>query len=182
MQEMETRIIDIDVDNIRKIATNIGAIKVKEENQINNIYDFENGRLLEKKGYARIRIVEDLLHNKTICYMTVKKMLSQEKYKIMEEAETEILNSDMGAAIFKSLGLSLIESIKKYRESYKYKNTLIEIDINDKKFCPFPYIEIESTSEKEIEEVVTLLGYTMKDTTSKNIYEILGEKGFTKGL
>lgn len=182
MQEMETRIIDIDVDNIRKIATNIGAIKVKEENQINNIYDFENGRLLEKKGYARIRIVEDLLHNKTICYMTVKKMLSQEKYKIMEEAETEILNSDMGSAIFKSLGLNLIESIKKYRESYKYKNTLIEIDINDKKFCPFPYIEIESTSEKEIEEVVTLLGYTMKDTTSKNIYEILGEKGFTKGL
>src|SRR3712207_5350072 len=182
MQEMETRIIDIDVDNIRKIATNIGAIKVKEENQINNIYDFENGRLLEKKGYARIRIVEDLLHNKTICYMTVKKMLSQEKYKIMEEAETEILNSDMGSAIFKSLGLNLIESIKKYRESYKYKNTLIEIDINDKKFCPFPYIEVESTSEKEIEEVVTLLGYTMKDTTSKNIYEILGEKGFTKGL
>lgn len=182
MQEMETRIIDIDVDNIRKIATNIGAIKVKEENQINNIYDFENRRLLEKKGYARIRIVEDLLHNKTICYMTVKKMLSQEKYKIMEEAETEILNSDMGSAIFKSLGLNLIESIKKYRESYKYKNTLIEIDINDKKFCPFPYIEIESTSEKEIEEVVTLLGYTMKDTTSKNIYEILGEKGFTKGL
>lgn len=173
MNEFETRIINIDVDKIRKRLVEINATKVKEENQINDIYDFSDRRLIKAKGYARIRIVEDLLNNSTHYYMTTKKMLSQEIYKVMEENETEILDAQAGKAIFDSLGLELVQSIKKYRESYKYKNTLIEIDINDKSFCPFPYIEIETNNDKELEEVVSLLGYTLKDTTSKTIYEIL---------
>ena len=50
MQELETRIIDIDVDNIRSILLSNGAEKVKMEDQVNDIYDFEDGRLLEKRG------------------------------------------------------------------------------------------------------------------------------------
>lgn len=185
---MELRIIKIDVDNIRSIAKKIGAIKVKEENQINNIYDFKDGSLLKKNGYARIRIVEDLMLNKKIIYMGVKKLISNKKFKVMDEKETIIMDAEEGKSIFEALGLNLCASITKYRESYKYKNTLIEIDINNKSFCPFPYIEIESQYENEIEEVVRLLGYSMKDTTSKNIYEILksediiGENTVLKGL
>lgn len=179
MQEFETRIMDIDIDEIRRICTEASAVNVKKENQINDIYDFTDRRLLSKKGYARIRTVEDLINNKTVYFMTTKKMLSQDKFKVMEENETIIENGEMGAKIFTSLGLELQESIKKYRESYKYKNSLIEIDINDKNFCPFPYLEIETTSEDELAEIVELLGYTLEDTTSKTIYQILEERGFT---
>lgn len=179
MKEFETRIININVDNIRTKLAQINAIKVKQENQINNIYDFDDRRLLNKKGYARIRIVEDLINNKYHCYMTTKKLLSQNKYKVMEENETEILDSKAGENIFKSLGLNLMQSVKKYRESYKYKNTLIEIDINEKSFCPFPYIELETNDDTELKEVVELLGYTLEDTTSKTIFEILKEGNYT---
>jgi adenylate cyclase class 2 len=182
MQEMETRIIDIDVENIRTRLIELKTMKVKVENQVNNIFDFPDRRLLNSKGYARIRIIEDLINNTHIYYMTTKKLISQEKYKIMDENEVIINDSICGEAIFKALGLELVQSIKKYRESYKYKNTLIEIDINDKDFCPFPYIEIETCHEDELEEVVKFLGYTMEDTTSKTIYEILGERGSVKGL
>ncbi|MGL4989889.1 MAG: class IV adenylate cyclase [Sarcina sp.] len=178
MQEFETRIMDIDIDNIRKLCLEIGAQNVKKENQINDIFDFSDRKLLAKKGYARIRTVEDLINNKTVYFMTTKKMLSQETFKVMEENETIIEDGIIGAKIFTALGLELQESIKKYRESYKYKNTLIEIDINDKNFCPYPYLEIETTSEDEFHEVLSLLGYTLKDTTSKTIYEILEERGF----
>ncbi|KEI06654.1 CYTH domain-containing protein [Clostridium botulinum] len=176
MNEIETRIIDIDVANIIEKLLNIGAIKVKQEEQINNIFDFPNRLLLKEKGYARIRIVNDQLKNENFYYMTTKKLLSQEKYKVMDENEVEINDPIEGENIFKSLGLKLFESIKKYRESYKYKNTLIEIDINEKSFCPFPYIEIETSIEAELKEVVTLLGYTMEDTTSKTIYQIIEER------
>lgn len=182
MKEMETRIININVDEIRTKLFSMNTVMVKMENQINNIYDFSDRRLLNNKGYARIRIVEDKLNNKTINYMTTKKLLSQEKYKIMEEHETTIEDAKQGSLIFASLGLELVQSIKKYRESYKFKSSLIEIDINDKSFCPFPYIEIESTSEEEIKEIVELLGYTMEDTTSKTIFEILNNEGTIKGL
>jgi adenylate cyclase class 2 len=181
MQELETRILDIDVEGIRRKMTALAAKKVKMENQINRIYDFEDRRLLNSKGYARIRTIEDILNNKTVHYMTTKKMLSQEKYKVMDEHETIIESFEEGENILKALGLSLVQSINKYRESYKYKNTLVEIDINEKTFCPFPYIEIETAYEEELKEVVALLGYTMEDTTSKTIFEILADKG-VRGL
>ena len=50
---METRILDIDVDFIRKKMKDINASKVRKENQVNNIYDFPDRRLLNAKGYAR---------------------------------------------------------------------------------------------------------------------------------
>ena len=177
MQELETRIVDIDVENIRKTLLSNGAQKVKVEDQINDIYDFEDGRLLAKKGYARIRTVNDMLNNKVVYFMTTKKMLSQERFKVMEENEVIIDNKQMGEGIFKSLGLILKESNKKYRESYKLHDCLIEIDINDKIFCPFPYLEIETDSEEKLENIVKLLGYTLEDTTSQTIYDILSERG-----
>lgn len=182
MQELEVRIIDIDLSIIRQKLNKLNALNVKKENQINSIFDFPDKRLLDKKGYARIRVVEDLLNNQKRIYMTTKKLISQIKYKIMEEHEIEISDDMEGIYIYTALGLTMIEQVKKYRESYKYKDTLIEIDINDRAFCPFPYIEIETSSEEQLKEIVNLLGYTMKDTTSKTIYEILGEKGLVKGI
>lgn len=182
MNEIEVKIINIDIDDIKNKLKGIHAKKIKMENQINNIFDFPDGRLLSQKGYARIRTVEDLMNNKNMYYMTTKKMLSQEKYKVMDEKEVIIDDDKTGIDIFLALGLELKGSVKKYRESYKYKNTLVEIDINDKNFCPFPYIEIESPNGEQLEEVVTLLGYKIEDTTSKTIYEILDGKGILKGI
>lgn len=182
MREIETKIIHINIDETRNKLIGAKAKRVKMENQINNLYDFPNQRLLKEKGYARIRIVEDLIQNETRYYMTTKKLISQEKYKVMEENEVIISDGEVGKAIFLSLGLVLKNSIKKSRESYQYKNTLVEIDINDKSFCPFPYLEIETNYEDELKEVVNILGYTLEDTTSKTIYQILKEERTTKGL
>lgn len=177
MKELEVRILNVDIDIIKSKLKKIKAVKVKQENQINEIFDFPDRKLINSKGYARIRTIEDKLSNKTYFFMTVKKLITQQKYKIMDENEVMIDNAEEGRNIFKSLGLELVQSIKKYRESYKIKNSLVEIDINDKNFCPFPYIEVESPKEDELKEIVNLLGYKMKDTTSKTIYEILKERG-----
>ena len=50
MRELETRIVDIDVDDIREKLLSLGGKKVKSEDQVNEIYDFEDGRLLSAKG------------------------------------------------------------------------------------------------------------------------------------
>jgi len=175
LKEMETRIVDINVDIIREKLISMNAALVKKENQVNRIYDFTDKRLLDSKGYARIRIVGDLINNSQHYYMTTKKIITQNKYKVMEENEIEISDNVEGENIFFSLGLILCKSIDRYRESYRYKNSLIEIDINDISFCPFPYIEIETCNENELEEIVHKLGYTIKDTTSKTIFELIEE-------
>ena len=177
MKELETRIIDIDVEDIRNKMKALNAKQVKAEDQTNDIYDFEDNRLLKAKGYARVRTTVDRITNIETTFMTTKKMLSQDTFKVMEENETIVADKTMAARIFTSLGLILQESISKYRESYELNGSLIEIDINDKSFCPFPYLEIETTSVEKLEEIVKLLGYTLEDTTSQTIYDILKEKG-----
>jgi len=175
LKELEVKIMNIDPDSVRKKLKSKGAQLVKKENQINKIFDFPDKRLLNGKGYARIRLVEDLLNGSQHCYMTVKKLISQDKFKIMEENETKIIDSSEGENIFRALGLIQYSSIARYRESYSYKGTLIEIDINDKEFFPVPYIEIETKDEAELEEIVGMLGYEMKDATAKTIFELLEE-------
>lgn len=182
MKEIETKILNVDVDQLRILFNQLNFRKVKVEDQINEIFDFADQRLSASKGYARIRTVKDNINNKTIFYMTVKKMLSQEKYKVMEENEVVIADANEGRAIFLALGLQLTRVVKKYRESYRYKDTLVEIDINDKSFCPFPYIEVESKNEDELLEVIELLGYTLKDTTSKTMGEILQDPNLFKQI
>ena len=104
--------------------------------------------------------------------------------KPSNKLEIIVDDKEMARRIFASLGLKLQESISKYRESYKIMDSLVEIDINDKSFCPFPYLEIETSSVEKLEEIVKLLGYTLEDTTSQTIYDILAERGIegkTKG-
>lgn len=173
MKELEIKIVNINPDEIREKMETIGAVLVKKENQVNKIFDFDDKRLLNNKGYARIRTVEDILGSEHRCYMTTKKLISQERFKVMEENEVEISDSAEGENIFRALGLIEYSSIARYRESYRYKGSLIEIDINDKAFFPVPYIEIETGSEQELEEIVGLLGYEMKDATSKTIFQLL---------
>ena len=50
MKELETKIIDIDLDSLRKKLKELNFENVKKENQINNIFDFKDGRLLKDKG------------------------------------------------------------------------------------------------------------------------------------
>ena len=85
MKELETRIIDIDVDGIREKLKSLGAEKVKEEYQTNNIYDFEDNRLLNAKGYARIRITDDRMSNKEVVYMTTKKCSVKKHLKLWKK-------------------------------------------------------------------------------------------------
>ena len=179
IMELEVKILDINIERIRRIMKGAGAVLVKNELQENYIHDFPDRRLLNQNGYARIRFVKDQETGEEKVFMTTKKLISRDVYKKMDEHETLIESKEVGLGIFNALGLELLENVKKSRESYQYKNTLVEIDVNEKTYVPFPYLEVESTSEEELEEVVTLLGYTMEDTSALSIHEILRARGIT---
>ena len=59
LKEIETKIIKIDVELIREKLLILGGTLVKLESQINDIYDFKDGTLMNNSGYARIRKVFD---------------------------------------------------------------------------------------------------------------------------
>lgn len=176
MNEIEVKILCIDKQAMIQRLEKMGLEKVKDEHQVNSIYDFPDLPLLAKKGYARVREVQDRITNRSKTFMTVKIMLSQEKYKIMEEHETLVEDAAAAHGIFQSLGMIRRKILIKDRISYRYKNTLLEIDDVAGDEYPFPLMEVETMAEAELIEIVTLLGYRMADTTSLTMTEIISAR------
>ncbi len=175
--EIEVRVLNIDPNSMREKLLSLGGVLVKKENQVNKVFDFKDRSLLNKEGYARIRIIEDLILNERRVYMATKTRLTERKenFKVMDEHEILISDNVEGEEIFKTLGLIETSEIIKYRESYSLNNVLVEIDINDSSVYPIPYIEIEGNSRKEIGETLEKIGYKMEDTTTKTLFELIDE-------
>jgi adenylate cyclase class 2 len=172
MSEIEVKVLNIKIEDIKSKMAKIGAVQVKKENQINSMYDYEDQRLFKQKGFARIRETYDYLKDETKYILGIKKMISQEKYKEMLEEETEV--SDLVAAnnILHELGLEKVRVDKKFRESYKLGEILYEIDTWDKETYPKPYLEVEAPDEETLVKGLELIGYTLADSTAKSLYEL----------
>ncbi len=73
MNEIEVKILEIDIPEIISQLEKHNLTRVKDEAQVNTIYDFPELSLLSKKGYARIREVTDRTTGAKNVYMTVKR-------------------------------------------------------------------------------------------------------------
>ena len=60
----------------------------------------------------------------------------------------------------------------KHRRSYMYENIMFEIDTWDEKTYSKPYLEIEVTSDEELEKAINLLSLDRNQITTKSIDEL----------
>lgn len=65
---------------------------------------------------------------------------------------------------------------KKYRESYKYMECLVEFDTWDKTIYPDTYIEIEVADRNNIKNILKSLNIPEKNATSKSLRQIIADK------
>lgn len=111
--------------------------------------------------------------------LTVKHILKQKEETCLQQLlETEIDVPSMKEAneFLEGLGFAHKCYLEKRRISYLFHNHTIDIDTWPK--LP-TYFEMEGKDEQDIEEVLALLGYTMKDTVScvvDGVYELYGLK------
>ncbi len=177
MKEMEVKVLKIDPQAIEKKLIQLGAKKVKEENQLNRIYDTEDGYLEKSsKGYARIRVIEDLINQRTQAYLTVKKNQSKEGLRTNIEHQISIPDQQAMALILEDLGYVLKHSGQKHRLSYQIDEMLFEIDTWDQGTYPEPYLEIEVTQSQDLNRALKLLGLNPDQVTTKSIQEIKSER------
>ncbi|WMJ78547.1 MULTISPECIES: class IV adenylate cyclase [unclassified Sedimentibacter] len=176
MKEREVKVLNIDKDEIEKKLINVGAKLIKDENQVN--YRFETGDGFLKKtynGYLRIRITENLLNGEKKHTLTFKRSLNRTTLRVNEEIETEISDWESTAEILKLLGYKQKKPGYKHRRSYEYDNIIFEIDTWDEKTYSKPYLEIEMSSEEDLEKAITLLDLDRSQVTTKPIDELSKE-------
>jgi adenylate cyclase class 2 len=78
MREREIKVLNIDKEEIEKKLIDIGAVLVKDEDQINYRFDTDDCYLKNThKGYLRIRIVKNNLSGETKSIMTFKRSIKK---------------------------------------------------------------------------------------------------------
>lgn len=163
--EKEIKILNIDIDSVRRRLEFLGAEKHFEGYIHDVYYDYDENELQWNDRLFRIRKKwEDHIY-------TIKKKGSHPQYKVADEFEMKITNADSFAKTLESYWLSKTREKKKFRVSYNLDGAEFDIDIYDG--IP-PLLEIEAHSNEEIRKYVTLLGLTRhkrKKFGSRGLYK-----------
>lgn len=163
MEEIEVKILNINKDEIIQKLDSFGAKKVFD-GPMNSVYlDYED-KLKNKEKMLRIRQKGEK------CILTLKIKKKDSEAKINDEYETEVKNFEEARIIFKNLGFKEFATDFRKRISYKFRNSLVEIDIYET--IP-PFLEVESPNKDELKEIVKLLGFSMEQTKKWTGKEVL---------
>jgi adenylate cyclase class 2 len=165
--EVEAKILEINVDEVRKKLEELGAKLVYDKLQIVRILDFEDCRIGKDGNLLRIRKIGDKVE---LTFKGPKQKTGNVKTR--EEIETHVEDFEKALKIFEQIGLTPIRSYEKHRISYKLGNITFEIDKFPNLPVP-PFLEIEAPTQKEVEEMVEKLGFKKEDMKSYGGMELM---------
>lgn len=157
MQEVEVKILEIDVERVIQTLLSLSAKKIFDGNLQSEFYDFPDRRLHASRTMLRLRTLG------TRSLLTLKETVSDAPAKIRKEYETAIDDPAALKEILERLGLKQIQRYPsvKWRRSYAlgnaHHNAHVEIDV----FPGLPpFLEVEGSSLSEVQEVVQRLGFS----------------------
>lgn len=157
--EYESKILNIDVEDIKHRLEKIGAKKYLERSMKRYVYDINSD---SKKSWMRLRDDGERVT------LTIKEISS---YEIDGTKEIEIIvsNFEKTNELLKKLGFMPKAYQENKRISYRLNELEIEIDFWPK--IP-PYLEIEGKSVEDVKKTIKLLGFDISEATSLNTTEI----------
>ncbi|MBR9702447.1 CYTH domain-containing protein [Candidatus Woesearchaeota archaeon] len=157
MKEIEIKIIEVDVAEVKKQLEAGGAKIIGEYEQEQTIF-----RKKDFKGVFRIRKSTDA--NGTITfYTTLKTRIERENVKAADEREQEVDSWETGEAQAASLGFTEEYFLKKHRIEYQIENVQFCLDTmhTEKEDLP-TYLEIEAEEEILVLAWAEKLGFTQE--------------------
>lgn len=175
MNEIEVKVLNVNCEEIKTKIKSLGGVLVKNEFQENHIFSLPED--IKTGGYIRIRVIEDSLTNSKKIFLCGKKLISQSKFRKMDESEFEVNSFKEAFNFLNMINIKFLHKENKKRESYKLNNTLIEFDTWDKSIFPDTYIEIEAENEKDLLSTLSLLNINKENVTSKGLLEIKKDMG-----
>ncbi|MDD3341748.1 MAG: class IV adenylate cyclase [Bacilli bacterium] len=155
--EYEVRVLDIEIEEMRKKLEALGAKKIGSHFQKRYVYDMSN----EEKGkFMRLRTNGD----KTT--LTVKHRYDDAKIGGVTELETEVGDFARMHQILEDIGYKETNYQENKRETYHLEE--VEIDIDTWPLIP-TYMEIEGKSEEVVQKYIEILGVKDHALTTESI-------------
>ena len=166
-----------DIDTIKKVLGTSDFIKyIDDGSDLKKLLSEELIEMMKKTNenfskWVRLRKTENDIT------ITIKKIVNSKgiyELDAVDELEFDVPSIEEGKEFLEDLGYFFERHQTKMRIAYDYKNTEIVID---KWPRLSPYIEVEGPTKKEIEEVVKMLGYDVKDAIVINTDDVYNMEG-----
>ncbi|WP_164995808.1 class IV adenylate cyclase [Miniphocaeibacter massiliensis] len=174
-RELEFKLLGLDLDYYKNLLEEKGAKLIAHEKQINTVVSSESFPLIDEDCYLRIREVKDLLNSDNKIEFTFKKKVKNELVRENYEYTTEVSSKEGLINILRNLKFNKYITGTKERASYNYKNLRLDFDTWDKDTYPYPYIEIESSNEKDIYDFLKEFNISKNHISLKSITDLKNE-------
>ncbi|MFA6602162.1 MAG: CYTH domain-containing protein [Candidatus Paceibacterota bacterium] len=158
--EIETKVLDIDTEEIKKKLLSLGAKKKQETRLIVDWFRIKGVKEGEDPWFLRIRSNSEGQHEVT--WKAKSNIIGvARKHK---EINFNIEKPEELADLFQELGLEKYAHQEKDRISFSLKAWSFDLD----QYPGMPaYLEIEGTSEESVKEAIKLLGLQKNPTWAK---------------
>ncbi|MBU0614310.1 class IV adenylate cyclase [Patescibacteria group bacterium] len=163
MLEIEVKILDVDVQDIKQKLISMGAVRVFQGDMDVVYFDCKDKKLEARDGIFRLR-------STGVGAQLTLKFTRREKAKIAEETEVEISDFEETREMFRQIGLVEVKEYTKHRESYVIEDVHFELDTLE----GIPtFLEIEAQSVEEVFVWVRKMGFTDEDAKPWRRREVL---------
>ncbi|MBI4451669.1 CYTH domain-containing protein [Candidatus Woesearchaeota archaeon] len=169
-QELEVKILEIDVVAMQQKLESLGAVRHYDGQVLGSIWDYADGRLAAEGKQLRVRTLGDKVE------FCLKEGLVKQVVKTASEYEIAFGAGQLESLkkILLALGLQETRAINKHRVEYLLGNCKIALDQDPR--AP-PWMEIEAPSAQHIEALLPKLGYTMADAKPWTTWDVLRHYG-----
>jgi predicted adenylyl cyclase CyaB len=167
MQEIEAKVLEIDLEQVRAKLAELGAEQVFD-NDVRSVYFDAPG--MEEGDVLRLRQAGDKV------FITMKEQVDHTKdSKVLEETEFAVDDFDAAMKLLTKLGKE-VASFTKYR--VKWKKGKVEYVVDRYEGIP-PLLEIEAPTEEQVKDAFEELGYSWGETVdwdAREVFEHYGEE------
>jgi adenylate cyclase, class 2 len=181
-QEIEAKILNIDVPDLEKKLLDLGASREGEKFFRSISFDYPGFPLDKESSWVRLRDEGDKI---TLAYkkrLGVQDMKNGMNDSGMEEIEVKVSDFDTTTQFLFKLGLIAKFSQEKKRITWKKGSVTYDIDTWPKLQ---PYLEVEGDTWEAVDSAIMELGFDLKDKkicSATQIYQLAGirDKDYTK--
>lgn len=170
-KEFETRVLNVDREEIKKKLEALGAKLVKEVLMKRITFDYPDRRLDAKHAFIRVR--DDGQGKIQLAYKWNKRA-DEHGVGDTEEIEFEIPDMDLAKQFFLAIGLEYKQYIETKRTEYALGD--LRFDIDEWPMMP-PFLEVEGPSAERVMEGVTKLGFTEAETYTGDAGHMYDDRG-----
>ena len=151
MQEIETKVLEVDVGQIKEKLTSLGAIKTQDTRLVVDWYSPKGIQNNQHPWYLRVRTTSD--GKNEVSWKSLPKITGNTRHS--DEINLNVDDGVLTGKLFEAISLENYAHQEKDRVSFEYKDWKFDLD----QYPGMPaYLEIEGQSHDHVQEAIALLG------------------------